>query len=121
MIQCLFFSRFGGHMHRRVRGQIYGLLSVAVFCISATTWTGAALAAPSESHVRSSKPSKSAKSPTLKPSSATAVVRQYIDAVASGNKAATGRLDFACQYRMVATAPSRLSTFPADPDPVYET
>ena len=48
-----------------------------------------------------------------------AAVQQYIDAVASGNKVAAGRLDFACQYRMTAAAPSRLSAFPPETDPIY--
>jgi hypothetical protein len=108
-------------MHRRVRQQICGLLkvgmSVVVFCMGAGTWTGGtAWAAPSDTQTKSSKPSKSS---SQNSSPATTAVQQYIDAVASGNHAAAGRLDFACQYRMAAAAPSRLSTFPAESDPVY--
>ncbi|WP_447985220.1 tetratricopeptide repeat protein [Nitrospira sp. Nam74] len=108
-------------MHRRVRRQICGLLkvsmSVVVFCMGAGMWTGdAAGAAPSGTQTKSSK---SAKSSPHKSSPAIAVVQQYIEAVASGNQAAAGRLDFACQYRMAVAAPSRLSTFPAESDPVY--
>jgi hypothetical protein len=111
-------------MDRRVRRQTCGLLkgimSIVVLCVSAALWAGeAAWAAPSGTQTKSSKPSKPAQSPAVKSSPATAAVQQYIEAVASGNQAAAGRLDFACQYRMAAAAPSRLSTFPADSDPVY--
>lgn len=108
-------------MHRRVRHQMCGLLkvsmSVVVFCMGAGMWAGdAAWAAPSGTQTKSSKSSKSS---SQKSSPATTAVQQYIEAVASGNHAAAGRLDFACQYRMAAAAPSRLSTFPAESDPVY--
>ncbi|MDQ6734320.1 MAG: hypothetical protein M3Z35_09440 [Nitrospirota bacterium] len=95
-------------------------MSVVVLCMGAAIWTSeTAWAAPSSSESKSSKSSKPAKSPTPKSSPATAAVQQYVEAVASGNHAAAGHLDFACQYRMAAAAPSRLSTFPAESDPVY--
>lgn len=108
-------------MYRPVRGQICGLLknimSIVILCVSVGMWMGGvALATPSSHQSKSSKPSKSA---PLKSSPATAAVQQYVEAVASGNHAAAGRLDFACQYRMVAAAPSRLFAFPAESDPVY--
>ena len=111
-------------MHRPARGQtcelLKNLMSIVVLCVSVGMWTSeAALAAPSGTQSKPSKQSKPAKSPTLKSSPATAAVQQYVEAVASGNHAAAGRLDFACQYRMVAAASSRLSTFPAESDPVY--
>lgn len=113
-------------MYRRLRRQTCGLLevimSVVVLGIGTGMWTSdAAWAAPSSTQSKSTKPSKSAKSPALKSSPATAAVQQYVEAVASGNHAAAGRLDFACQYRMAAAAPSRQSTFPAESDPVYTT
>ena len=109
-------------MYRRVGRQTCGLLtammSIVVLCLGVEIWTtgGVAFAAPSGTQT---KPSKPEKSPALKSSPATAAVRQYIEAVASGNHAAAGRLDFACQYRMAAAAPTRLSAFPAESDPVY--
>ena len=109
-------------MYRRVGRQTCGLLtammSIVVLCLGVEIWTtgGVAFAAPSGTQP---KPSKPAKSPTLKSSPATTAVRQYVEAVASGNHAAAGRLDFACQYRMAAAAPTRLSAFPAESDPVY--
>lgn len=108
-------------MYRRVGRQTCGLLtammSIVVLCLGVEIWTtgGVAFAAPSGTQT---KP-KPEKSPALKSSPATAAVRQYIEAVASGNHAAAGRLDFACQYRMAAAAPTRLSAFPAESDPVY--
>jgi hypothetical protein len=111
-------------MSRRVRRPICRLLeaimSVVLVYAGVEASTGdAAAAAPSGTQSKSSKPSKPAKSPALKSSPATAAVQQYVEAVASGNHAAAGRLDFACQYRMVAAASSRVSTFPAESDPVY--
>ena len=109
-------------MYRRVGRQTCGLLpammSIVVLCLGVEIWTtgGVAFAAPSGTQP---KPSKPAKSPTLKSSPATTAVRQYVEAVVSGNHAAAGRLDFACQYRMAAAAPTRLSAFPAESDPVY--
>ncbi len=46
-------------------------------------------------------------------------VKNYVQALASGNRVAAGRLDFACQYRMVTARSSRLDAFPSDSDPVY--
>lgn len=113
-------------MYRPVRGQTCGLLKnlmrVVVLCVGVGMSIGeAAWAAPSDTHSKSSKQSKPAKSPTRQSSPATAAVLQYVEAVASGNQAAAGRLDFACQYRMVIAAPARLSTFPAESDPIYTT
>ena len=113
-------------MYRPVRGHTCGLLKNTVSIIALFVSIGIGLdqmawAAPSETQSKSSKQSKPAKSPTPKSSPATAAVQQYVEAVASGNQAAAGRLDFACQYRMVSAAPSRLSTFPAESDPVYTT
>jgi hypothetical protein len=114
-------------MYRRLQGQTCAplrvIMSVVALCMGAAIWTGeAAWAAPSSSESKSStssKSSKPSKSPKPKSSPATTAVQQYVEAVASGNQAAAGRLDFACQYRMAAAAPSRVSTFPAESDPVY--
>ncbi|MFQ5931478.1 MAG: hypothetical protein ACE5MM_03625 [Nitrospiraceae bacterium] len=45
--------------------------------------------------------------------------KNYVQALASGNRVAAGRLDFACQYRMVTARSTGLDAFPADSDPVY--
>jgi hypothetical protein len=52
-------------------------------------------------------------------SPAMAAAKQYAEAVASGDRAAMGKLDFACQYGMVSTAAGPLKAFPPDSDPVY--
>lgn len=62
------------------------------------------------------KPSKRA---PAKPSPAVAAARQYVQALAAGDRAAVGRLDFACQYRMAAASPKKLDRYPADADPIY--
>ena len=116
-------------MYRPVQGHTCGLLKPVVIIITivvvfASVGIGmdkAAAAAPSDTPSKSSRQSKPAKSSTPKSTPATAAVQQYIDAVASGNQTAAGRLDFACQYRMVAAAPSRLSSYPAETDSIYTT
>jgi len=46
-------------------------------------------------------------------------VQRYVQALAFGDRAAAGRLDFACLYRMVSASAKRVDKFPADSDPVY--
>ncbi len=50
-------------------------------------------------------------------SPAVAAAQRYAEAVANGDRVAAGRLDFACQYEMVAAKP--LTAFPPDRDPIY--
>lgn len=54
-----------------------------------------------------------------KPSPAVAAAQRYAEAVASGDRVVTGRLDFACQLGMVSAGSAPLKTFPPDSDPVY--
>jgi len=54
-----------------------------------------------------------------KPSPALAAAQRYAEAVASGDRVAAGRLDFACQLGMVSAGSAPLKTFPPDSDPVY--
>jgi hypothetical protein len=63
---------------------------------------------------QASKKSKPASS-----SPAIAVARRYAEAVASGDRAAAGKLDFACQWDMVSVGPAPIKVFPSDSDPVY--
>jgi hypothetical protein len=50
---------------------------------------------------------------------ALAAAQRYAEAVASGNRVAAGRLDFACQWNMVAAGPAPPKAFPPESDPVY--
>ncbi len=50
---------------------------------------------------------------------ALAAAQRYAEAVASGDRVAAGRLDFACQFEMVARSDKPLATFPPDADPIY--
>ncbi len=87
---------------RRLTGAVYGV----VVCASLTLLpVGSAQAA------QASKKSK--------PLSALAAAQRYAEAVASGDRVAAGRLDFACQFGMVAAGPAPLKTFPPESDPVY--
>lgn len=51
-----------------------------------------------------------------KPSPAVELVQRYVAAMAAGDKAAAGRLDFACAYRLAAAGST---SFPPDTDPLY--
>ncbi|MEO5630585.1 MAG: hypothetical protein ABIQ24_10120, partial [Nitrospiraceae bacterium] len=46
--------------------------------------------------------------------------QRYAEAMGAGNKVGVGRLDFACQYPLVAAAPHGLKRYLADSDPVYD-
>lgn len=60
-----------------------------------------------------------AKKRPSKPSPAEAIVQRYIAAIGAGDKAAVGKLDFACVYRLVATSAGPVPSFPPDTDPFY--
>lgn len=59
------------------------------------------------------------KSRAVQTSHATQAALDYAQALARGDLPATGRLDFACQYRFVSAASVTLKTYPADTDPTY--
>ncbi|HZS12165.1 MAG TPA: hypothetical protein VFA38_07930 [Nitrospirales bacterium] len=46
--------------------------------------------------------------------------RWYVHALSTGDRVQTGRLDFACQYRLRLTVEKKMYGFPPDEDPVYE-
>ena len=52
--------------------------------------------------------------------SAETTAQRYVEAMGTGNKVGVGRLDFACQYPLVAVAPHGIKTYPSDSDPVYD-
>ena len=82
-------------------------LSVLVMDAGAT-----ALAAPSQKGTKS-------KSGAAQVSPAAQAALDYAQALAKGDRVATGHLDFACQYRFVSTATASLKTFAAEHDPTY--
>ena len=49
-----------------------------------------------------------------------ATARSYAEAMGAGNKVGVGRLDFACQYPLVAASPNGIKSYPADSDPAYD-
>jgi hypothetical protein len=53
--------------------------------------------------------------------SAEVTAQHYAEAMGSGNKVGVGRLDFACQYPIVAARPPGIKTNPVDFDLVYDT
>ncbi|NOT21520.1 MAG: hypothetical protein HOP22_02175 [Nitrospiraceae bacterium] len=59
------------------------------------------------------------KSKQIATSAETAALR-YAEAMGEGNRVAVGRLDFACQYPLVASALRGLKAYPADSDPLYD-
>ena len=93
------------HIHINRRAKILLTLMTAILA----GWSGieTALAAPSPT-------SKSAGSP------AADTVRRYAEALAKGDHVTVGQLDFACQFGLVAAAPSGLKAYPPAGDPSYE-
>ena len=81
------------------------LVAMAVF-----PWLSAHAASP-----------RSKSAPALKKlSPPEAAAKAYAEAVASGNRVAAGRLDFACQYRWVsASSVTRKNAFAREDDPAY--
>lgn len=61
-----------------------------------------------------SKPAGQAKNP------AADAARRYAEALAKGDRVTVGQLDFACQFRLLATSPSKLKTYPPATDSSYE-
>jgi hypothetical protein len=48
------------------------------------------------------------------------VARRYAQAVAQGDRATAGQLDFACQYRLVTASTGGVKAYPPAGDPLYE-
>ncbi len=69
--------------------------------------------------VASTEAAKNAKAAATKPSAATSTARRYAEAVAGGDRISAGRLDFACQFRLVSGSPKRITAFPPESDPSY--
>lgn len=53
-------------------------------------------------------------------SPATEAAKRYTEALAKGDHVTVGQLDFACQFRLLAAAPSGLKAYPPASDPSYE-
>ncbi len=85
------------------------LLAVTLFSVTATSLTEV-----SSAFAAAAKKSKQVVTP------AEATAQRYAEAVGMGNKVGAGRLDFACQYPLVASVPHGIKTYPADSDLVYE-
>ena len=61
-----------------------------------------------------------AKKPKKTATAAETTAQRYAEAMGTGNKIGVGRLDFACQYPLVAAAPHGIKAYPADSDPIYD-
>ncbi len=64
-------------------------------------------------------PSQKPTASRIKPSPAAAAALKYADALSSGDRAAAGRLDFACLYRLATGSAKPRPALPPDNDPVY--
>lgn len=74
-------------------------------------WFGSAHAAlPMATHQRPAKPSP-----------AEAAVLRYVSAMAQGDSAQVGRMDFACAYRLVRASSGSRPSFPPETNPFYAT
>jgi hypothetical protein len=85
---------------------IWGLL------VAVGLWLG-----PSDATAASKQRAPAARKPPV----AEETARRYVQAVAAGGKAAAGRLDFACAYRLVSAGSTPPASFPPDNDPLYGT
>ena len=91
--------------------RLFFAVSGFVVCVALGLGTlGFVHAAPAS---KKSKPAPAVSSPAL------AAVQRYAEAVSSGDRVTAGRLDFACQFEMVARRVTPSSAFPPDSDPVY--
>ena len=61
-----------------------------------------------------------AKKPKHAATAAETTAQRYAEALGTGNKVGVGRLDFACQYPLVAAAPHGIKAYPADSDLTYD-
>ena len=73
-----------------------------------------------EVSVHAASPRGKSAAAVQKTSAAESTAKAYAEAVASGNKVAAGRLDFACQYRWMSTSSKAAThTFAREDDPAY--
>ncbi|MFO0705945.1 MAG: hypothetical protein U0412_03740 [Nitrospira sp.] len=86
---------------------------LSVIAVPASGWLAAdqALAAPAQ---KKAKSSAQAKQPAAE------VAKRYAEAVAAGDRTTVGRLDFACQYRLVTASPDGAPSFPLAGDASYD-
>ncbi len=92
------------------RGRLTLLFLVAILgMVNAMTLIGASSALA----IDTKKPKQTA-------TSAETAALRYAEAMGEGNRVAVGRLDFACQYPLVASALRALKAYPADSDPLYD-
>lgn len=85
-----------------------------MFLLSRTCITGllaVLLALPGPAEVAAAR-----KKEPPKPSPAVELVQRYVAAMTAGDKAAAGKLDFACAHRLAST---NARAFPPDTDPLY--
>jgi hypothetical protein len=80
---------------------------------------GLAMNPASNTPAHAAQAQKQSKASATKPSPAAVAAQRYVQAMASGDRVAVGRLDFACQYRIVSSSTKRLDKYPPDADPVY--
>jgi hypothetical protein len=91
-----------------------GRSTILLLAVTLLTVTALSLTEVSAAFAAAAKKSKQAITPTE------ATAQRYAEAVGTGNKVGVGRLDFACQYPLVAAAPHGIKAYPADSDLVYE-
>jgi hypothetical protein len=95
-------------MHRPIRVTSHLIFLFVFLCVSSIWGVASAPAA---------ERAKKGKTPALSPVALAA--RQYAEAVSTGDRAAVGRLDFGCLYRLVAGASKRVTSLPAPSDRYY--
>ena len=105
--------------HRNAHRMIRSVLAAALFVSllpglieTVIESTGSASAAPVPKNVLQD---------TTNSSAVVSAAIRYVQAMAASDRVVVGRLDFACQFRMLAEAGKPLTSFPREADPVYTT
>lgn len=89
----------------------------SVFLAAAlAVWTLTSIADPASA----SPPKVSKKKGAVTTPPAVETALRYAEAISKGDRVTAGRLDFACQFRLVTTTPNGLKAYPPENDPSYE-
>lgn len=94
--------------------EVYVMRRLAFLIVGFTAGVVLGLGAPG-----SAQAAKKSKSVPAASSAALAAAQRYAEAVASGDRVVAGRLDFACQFEMVARSGKPPASFPPGADPIY--
>ena len=100
-----------------IRGNLFHrrqTIAIATLALALGAWAGTAESAPAagaKGH---------AKAGTVKTTPAIQTAIRYAEALSQGDRVTAGQLDFACQYRFVTAAPTKVKQFASAGDAFYD-